>query len=87
MFFESRHTCSHAPINGNPLQRPFVPVPHVLIHTKEHGEGHEEVDGVEQGAHGVHAAFVHKGVVGELQGRRVAEMDEPVNRLHGNRAR
>jgi hypothetical protein len=43
-----------------------VTVAHVFVDPEEHGEGHEEVDGVEQGTHAVHAALVHKRVVGEL---------------------
>ncbi len=38
----------------------------VLVYAEEHGEGGKEVDGIEERAHGVHPAFVHKGVVGKL---------------------
>ena len=56
-----------------PSPRPFQPGPHckhtthtyptapylwVFVHAEEHGEGDEEVDGVEQRAHAVHAAAV-----------------------------
>lgn len=43
----------------------------VLINAEKHGEGHKEVDGVEEGAHAVHVAAVHKCVVGKLQGNRL----------------
>ena len=49
---------------------PLPPLPQVFIHAEEHGEGHKEVDGIEEGADSVHAALVHKGVVRELQGQQ-----------------
>eukprot|EP00967_Tisochrysis_lutea_P019000 scaffold21573_cov14-Tisochrysis_lutea.AAC.1 len=63
------------PVQSHALQSPLLAAAHVLINPKEHWEGHKEVDGIEQGPHAVHTAFVHEGVMWELwmlQWRRAA---------------